>query len=79
MLLHDELEKCQAVHLGHLDVESDHIRLPLEAFVPRHVGVRVRPHDTDFGIYTQRISHDFSDHHGVVNDQNFYLAIEHIF
>src|SRR5690348_12415995 len=74
MILHQLLEKGQAIHARHLDVERQHIRLEGQNLVAGNERIRRRPHDLQvvFGGYGvgEKLAHD----RRVVHDQNFDFA-----
>ena len=78
MLLHQDFEKSDAVHLWHLGVEGHHIGLEFENLVACHVGIRGGAHDFDPGIRAQKLGDRFAVHHRVIHHQHLDFSLRHM-
>jgi hypothetical protein len=64
------LQKREAVHARHLEVEREHVGVEFLDLVAGGVGVDRGADDFDVGIGFERIAHEFADDGGVVHDQD---------
>ena len=64
------LQKRQAVHARHLDVERQHVRLQFQNHVARDVRIAGGADDFDFRVRSKGVGNHAADDGGVVHNQH---------
>jgi hypothetical protein len=75
MLGHELVQKCQPIHAGHLDVQSDHIGHEAAQLLRGHIGIGRRLHPADARIRREDVGQGLSDHRRVIDHQHGNLVV----
>ncbi len=76
---HYFLQKSDAVHARHFDIQGDDVRFKFQNFIPGHKGVGGRTHHLNVGGFGQLLGEYFSDYGRIVDNQYFYHDIPRCF
>ena len=75
MEVHQLLQKGQAIHARHFDVQREHIGAQREDLVARHVGVGRGADHLDVALAGQSFGEDSAHNGRIVNDQDAYFSV----
>ena len=69
-LVPDTAQDRQTIHLGHFDVQRDHIGVQLRDALECDGSVRRRPDHFQGGVFRQRVRHQAADDYRIVHHQH---------
>ena len=72
----ENLQKRQAIHARHLNVQRQDIRLQLQNHIARHVRIAGRAHNFNFRILRQSVGNHAAHDCGIVHHQHADFLLE---